>query len=92
LRRVPDVNLPFLSKPAVIKAVPILRWSCCDIVFGSSGGASSSRGKQCSNASVAVRLSRANLRIYLSGCARIHIQPFIFSLFGDWELEGQTQN
>jgi len=40
----------------------------------------------------ALRLGRASLRIYLSGCARIHIQPFIFSLFSNCELDGKTQN
>ena len=40
----------------------------------------------------ALRLGHASLRIYLSGCARIHIQPFIFSLFGNCELDGKTQD
>ena len=38
------------------------------------------------------RLGRANLRIYLSGCARIHIQPFLFSFYGTWDLDGRTRN
>ena len=40
----------------------------------------------------ALRLGRASLRIYLSGCAHIHIQPFIFSFYGTWDLDGQTRN
>jgi hypothetical protein len=40
----------------------------------------------------ALRLGRASLRIYLLGCARIHIQPFLFSFYGTWDLDGRTRN
>jgi hypothetical protein len=40
----------------------------------------------------ALRLGRASLRIYLSGCVRIHIQPFLFSFYGTWHLDGRTRN